>query len=55
MAVASEGGRSPLDELQTIMEETNEEVKNKLKAILNEEEYRNFLDSLPPPLPVPQP
>jgi hypothetical protein len=55
MAVASEGGRPPLDELQTIMEETNEEVKNKLKAILNEEEYRNFLDSLPQPPPFPKP
>jgi hypothetical protein len=55
MAVASEGGLAPLDELQIIMEETNEEVKNKLKSILNEEEYRNFLDSLPQPPPLPKP
>ena len=55
MAVASEGGRPPLEALHTIMEETNEEMKTKLKAILPEEAYRNFLDSLPPPPPVPQP
>jgi hypothetical protein len=55
MAVASEGGRPPLEALHTIMEETNEEMKTKLQAILPEEAYRNFLDSLPPPPPVPQP
>jgi len=55
MAVASEEGLPPLDKLQTIMEETNQEVKNKLKLILNEEEYRNFLDSLPQPPPLPKP
>jgi len=55
MAMASEEGLPPLDKLQTIMEENNQEVKNKLKSILNEEEYRNFLDSLPQPPPLPKP
>jgi hypothetical protein len=55
MALASEEGLPPLEKLQTIMEENNQELKNKLKSILNEEEYRNFLDSLPKPPPLPKP
>jgi len=55
MAAAAEGGVPSLEKLQTIMEENDQEVKYKLQSILNEEEYRSFLDSLPQPLPLLRP
>ena len=55
MTAASAEGLPPLDKLHTIMEENNQEVKNKLQPILNAEEYRSFLDSLPKPPPLPKP
>jgi hypothetical protein len=52
MEAASLDGFPPLEKLQTIMQENDQEVKKKLKAILNEEEYQSFLDTLPtPPAP----
>ena len=49
--MAAEAGPPSLDKLQTIMEENDQAVKHKLKSILNEEEYRSFVDSLPQPPP----
>ena len=50
MTAASSDGFPPLDKLHIIMQENDQEVKKKLQAILNEEEYQGFLDTLPPPL-----
>jgi hypothetical protein len=55
VAAASGEGPPPLDKLQTLMEENTQEVKNKLQSILNEEEYRSFLDSVPKPPPLRRP
>ena len=53
MAAVSSGQKPPPPEVfHTYMEENTQELKNKLQSILNEEEYRSFLASLPtPPLP----
>lgn len=54
IAAVSGEGPPPLDKLPTFMEENTQELKNKLQSILNEDEYRSFLDSLPtsrPPTP----
>jgi hypothetical protein len=50
MTAASSDGFPPPDKLHIIMQENEQEVKKKLKAILNEEEYQGFLDTLPTPL-----
>ena len=50
MTAAASDGFPPPDKLHIIMQENDQEVKTKLKAILNEEEYQDFLDTLPPPL-----
>lgn len=56
MTEASADGLPSPEKLHTIMQENDQEVKTKLRAILNEAEYRRFLDSfpqLPPLLPTP--
>lgn len=53
MAAVSGGAPPPLDKLQTFMEENTQELKIKLRSILNEEEYQSFLASLPPQPPTP--
>lgn len=50
MTAASSDGFPPLDKLHIIMQENDQEVKKKLKSILDEEEYQGFLDTLPTPL-----
>jgi hypothetical protein len=50
MTAASSDGFPPLDKLHIIMQENDQEVKKKLKSILNDEEYQDFLDTLPTPL-----
>jgi hypothetical protein len=55
MAAVSGERPPPPDIFHTYMEENTQELKNKLRVILNEEEYRSFLDSLPAPPPPPKP
>ena len=50
MTAASSDGFPPPDKLHIIMQENDQEIKQKLKSILNEEEYQGFLDTLPPHL-----
>lgn len=40
------------EEMQSILHENREELKVRLKEILNQEEYQSFLNSIPP-LPIP--
>jgi hypothetical protein len=56
MTAASSDGFPPPDKLHIIMQENDQEIKQKLKSILNEEEYQGFLDTLPtPPAPLLKP
>jgi len=50
MTAASSDGFPPLDKLHIIMQENDQEVKKKLRSILNDDEYQDFLDTLPTPL-----
>ncbi|MCG6534201.1 MAG: hypothetical protein L7F78_05805, partial [Syntrophales bacterium LBB04] len=45
----TQGDRSNPQALKEIIEENDQELREKLRMVLDEEEYQKFLDSLPKP------
>ena len=55
LAAASVDGRPDPTKMRQIMKESDQQLKEELKAALSEEDYQRYLDSLPKPLSMPPP
>ena len=55
LAAASVDGRPDPTRMRQIMKESDQQLKEDLKAVLSEEDYQRYLDSLPKPLSMPPP
>lgn len=55
LAAASVDGRPDPTRMRQIMKESDQQLKEDLKAALSEEDYQRYLDSLPKPLSMPPP